>query len=440
MVRVKRVENDSKANFAGLCPGDRILSINGQAVKDFIDFHFFSAESSLKIEVRSKGESEPRILYLEREAGKPLGIGVDEGSVRRCRNKCIFCFVDQLPSGLRQSLYVKDEDYRYSFLRGNFITGTSLRNGDLDRIIGMGLGPLYISVHATDPEVRRRMLGWRSQAEVMPLLERLVRGGVGLHFQVVLCPGINDGPVLEKTILDLEGLGTRALSMAVVPVGLSRYRRDLARLEPVTPAKARAVLKLIHACQRDFLSRRGGRFVFAADEFYLLSGARIPSALAYEGYTQLENGVGLLRRSMDSLGKILRGRSKLPSRRDSRYVIVTGQLFASFVRKRLFPRIRARVAGKFTLTAVRNYLLGETVTVAGLLAGRDILKAMQRVQPADIYLLPASAINSDGLFIDDLHLDQLRAELAPAVIITAEDLADALALIAEREKSSSPGV
>ncbi len=232
MVRVIRIEPGSAAERAGLVPGDRIAGINGQVVEDYIDFHYLAADAFLELELARPPGAPARTVRLERTPGQPLGIEIDQGRIGRCRNRCVFCFVDQLPRGLRRPLYLKDEDYRQSFLSGNFITGTALRPRDLERIIAMGLGPLYLSVHATEPELRRRMLGLhrRGEAEVLPLLERLAAGGVGMHFQVVLCPGLNDGPALERTILELEALGGEALSLAVVPVGLTAHRAGLSRV------------------------------------------------------------------------------------------------------------------------------------------------------------------------------------------------------------------
>ncbi|HUU29776.1 MAG TPA: DUF512 domain-containing protein [archaeon] len=437
MIRVIRVEKGSLSDKLGLSAGDQIVRINGQAVEDFIDFRFLTADSLFKLELLTRGSSQRRVLTVERKAGQPLGGSVDEGPLLRCRNKCIFCFIDQLPSGLRQSLYIKDEDYRYSFLRGNYITGTSLREHDIGRIIRMGLGPLYISVHATDPKIRAAMLGCPGPAEVMHLLRRLAEGGISLHFQIVLCPGINDGSVLEKTVSDLAGLGPGAVSLAVVPVGLSAHREGLAELEAVTPKVAGSTLKLIHKLQKEYLRQRGGRFVFAADEFYLLARRQIPSARAYEGYPQLENGVGLIRHSLDSIEKALRPKRMSPSDPECRYRIVTGPLYAPIIRDRLLPRLRSRVSGNFEVTVVENSLLGDSITVAGLLAGRDILKALERDAPADIYFLPAFAVNDNGFFLDDLHLDDLRRKLAPAVVIAAEEVADILALVAENKLRSS---
>ncbi|MBN2288360.1 MAG: DUF512 domain-containing protein [Candidatus Glassbacteria bacterium] len=425
MVTVVEMEKSSPAGAAGLVVGDRITRVNGEAVEDFLDFHFAVAEEVLEIETSAAGKGGRRVCRVTREPGRPLGIRVEEGAVRCCSNKCIFCFVDQLPRGLRRSLYVKDGDYRYSFLQGNYITGTNLSERHIARIVRMGLSPLYFSVHSTDPEVRARLLGGCARAEVMPLLERLVGQGVELHFQVVLCPGINDGPVLEKTITGLEALGPGARSLAVVPVGLTRHRRGLYRLDPVSAEGAVKTLRLIHRCQRHFRSRRGSRFVFAADELYLLAGRKIPSHRAYEGFPQLENGVGLVRREMESVKRAARSRGLERAGLDGCYRVVTGTLFAP-VLAGLVSRYDGLVPGRLETVAVKNRLLGESVTVAGLLAGGDILEALKQGPTADAYLLPAAALNPDGVFLDDMPLEHLRSALEPAPVIVAPGLFRAL--------------
>jgi len=436
MLKIINVERNSPADRAGLRAGDRIVSINGQAIEDFIDFHFHSADSFLEIVVSCVDSGDLRTFTLERKPGRGLGLDVEQQRIKTCRNRCIFCFVDQLPRGLRRSLYVKDEDYRYSFLHGNFITGTDLSESDISRIIRMGLSPLYISLHATQPGIRRKIFGTSGREEIMPLLERLIAGGVGLHGQVVLCPGINDGPVLERTIEDFQRLGPGSLSLAVVPVGLSGHRQHLARIQPVTPAVADSTLRLIHRLQREFRRKRGGRFVFAADEFYLLAGRRIPSHKAYEGYPQIENGVGLVRSSIESLSRYLKRGGPLPSHPGRRCRIVTGPLYRKVLSATLLPRLEGLLPWSFEITVVNNSLLGESITVAGLLAGRDILQALENAEPADFYILPADALNEDGCFIDDLRLDQIGEVLKPGKVVLARDLAEALAQLAETEKQT----
>ena len=310
MVEVIDSAPGSAAYISGIRAGDMILRINGEEIEDFLDFHFNSADEILDIELKNSGSDKNRYLTIEREAYVSLGLSVSEGTLKRCANKCVFCFVDQLPKRLRKSLYVKDEDYRYSFLLGNYITGTSLKERHVKRIIGMGLSPLYISVHATDPDIRAGLLGCQpgDKSDIMPLLDCLTASGISVHLQAVVCPGINDGSVLERTARDLESLGENALSFAVVPVGLTSHRNGLAVLKPFDRKAARDTLKLVKRLQREFLQSRGSRFIYAADELYLKAGTTIPSAANYESYPQIENGVGMVRSELDSIKRVLRRR------------------------------------------------------------------------------------------------------------------------------------
>jgi len=435
MVKVVEVDESSAAAAAGIVAGDKILRIDGEVVEDFLDFHFAAAEEVLEVETSSSGATGRRICRIKREPGKALGIKVDQGAVRRCNNKCAFCFVDQLPRGLRRSLYIKDGDYRYSFLQGNYITGTNLGERHIARIVRMGLSPLYISVHATEPEVRARLLRGGDKMDIMPLVRRLVAGGIELHFQVVLCPGINDGPVLDKTIAQLEELGPGALSLAVVPVGLTAHRKGLPRVEAVSRQDAGSALQLIHRRQKLYRRRRGSRFVFAADELYLKAGRKLPSQAAYEGFPQLENGVGLVRREIGSVKRAVKSGRIRTMKSGRGYRLVTGTLFGP-VLSELAPGLERIVPGRFEITAVKNRLLGESITVAGLLAGKDILEALRQAPPAGAYLIPAAALNADGLFLDNLPLAVLKQALSPGAVIAASSLRRALRELAALEGES----
>ena len=439
MVTIVEVDESSAAAEAGIVVGEKILRVNGEVVKDFLDFHFAVAEEILEIETLASGDSGPRVYRIRREAGRALGLRVDEGPVRRCTNKCIFCFVDQLPSGLRRPLYVKDGDYRYSFLHGNYITGSNLSERHIARITRMRLSPLYISVHATDPVMRARLLGRCGELDVMPLVDRLVDQGIELHFQVVLCPGINDGPVLDKTIKQLEALGPGALSLVVVPVGLTAHREELARLKPVTREDAARALQLIHRRQNRFRRKRGSRFVFAADEFYLRAGWRIPPHAAYEDFPQLENGVGLIRREIDAAKRAVENRDIRQLEPGRYYKVVTGTLFQP-VLSELLSEFTGVVPGRFEVVAVKNRLLGESITVAGLLAGGDILEALKKTPPADVYLIPAASLNSDSFFLDDMPLAELKQALSPGEVIVASDLHQALSEMAALSKAADEDI
>ncbi len=425
MVRITAVEKDSPAELAGLAQGDKIERINGQRVEDFLDFLFLSSEAELECEL-----ADGRTLVVLREHAQGLGLDIDQGRIARCGCNCLFCFIGQLPPGLRKSLYVKDEDYRHSFLYGNYITGSNLRARDLDRICELGLSPLYISVHATNPELRHRMLGGCGRADILELLRELTGRGVEVHTQVVLCPGLNDGAELERTVTELEALGPGVLSLAVVPVGLTAHRQGLPDILPVGASHATAILRVLHRLQRRFRQGRGSRFVFAADEFYLLAGRRLPAAASYEGYHQIENGVGLVRDSLEELRRVLRRTCDGAVDSSARITMLTGKRFAAVFSQLFLPMIEKCCPANWCVEAVDNTLLGESVTVAGLLSGRDILRAAKASAAADYYFLPGSALNVDGVFLDDLSLEDIKRELAPAKVIAAESPADALRQLA----------
>jgi putative radical SAM enzyme (TIGR03279 family) len=426
MVRITAVEKDSPAARAGFAAGDELETINGRPVEDFLDFLFLSSEAELKLAARPAGGGKLRRRTIVRSSGESLGLEIDQGRIAHCGCNCTFCFVRQLPRGLRRSLYVKDEDYRHSFLYGNYITGSNLSAHDLERIGELGLSPLYISVHATDPQVRKRMLGGRGRADIIELLDELLELGIEVHTQVVLCPGINDGPVLERTVRELEALGEEILSLAVVPVGLTDHRARLPRLDAVSPEIADRTLRQIHALQREFRETRGGRFVFAADEFYLLSGRRLPGAASYEGYPQIENGVGLVRSAIRELDRVLPRVSAESWPQGLKINVLTGKSFAPVFRERLLPKIDKLLPAQWRVAAVENRLLGNRITVAGLICGRDFLAAARENPPADIYLLPDEARNNDGKYLDDWELDDIRRELAPARVISALSPAEAV--------------
>lgn len=421
MVVVTFVEKGSAAEKTGLAAGDRIFRINGEEIKDYIDFYYHSADAFLEIELEPVSSGRPERLNLERLPGRALGVGVAEDELHRCGNRCVFCFVDQLPAGLRPSLYVKDEDYRQSFLRGNFITGSNLSSRQVERIISLGLSPLYISVHATDPGVRAAMLGGCRRPDIRPLLRRLLEGGVRLHYQAVICPGWNDGEVLERTVDELASFGEGGLSLALVPVGMTAHREGLPALNAVSRRKAHEVLDLVNERQARFIQKRGSRFVFAADEFYLIAGQRFPADESYEDYPQIENGVGLVRNSLKGFDRALRSleRRVMP---DGVIGIVSGAHYSAILRRRIIPRLERRYGPRFILAEAANSLLGDSVTVAGLLPGKDILAAALKSGPADIWLIPGEALNEGGFFLDDMSLDDLKRSLEPARVIAEREI------------------
>lgn len=410
-VRVAKVRRGGLAAEAGLVSGDLLVAINGTPLRDLIDFHLLAGEERLQIDLR-RGDAENTVT-LERRWGKALGLELAPpapGEISTCSNKCIFCFIHQLPRGMRRSLYVKDDDYRLSFLHGNYITLTDLEEPEIERILAQRLSPLYISVHATDPDLRRLLLGdpRTLRGDLLDRMARLARAGIRMHAQIVVCPGINDGPHLERTVRDLARLHPGVATVAVVPVGLTRFRDRLPALRTLTPDEARALLLAIHGWQAASLRERGTRLVFAADELYLLAGAPIPPARAYEGYPVLEDGIGLVRRFEEGFRRILR---RLPRRVEPRAVsVVTGELFAPVLAGLLGE---ARVQGlTLQLCPVPNAFFGGSISVAGLLTGQDIVQALAGRRLGDLLLVPGAALKEgEGVFLDDMTPADLEAHL-----------------------------
>jgi putative radical SAM enzyme (TIGR03279 family) len=435
-VVVAAVRPRTPAARAGLRPGDRILAINDAPLRDVIDFHFHAGDERLELRLLRQGRARTARMVrrgtglgLELEAPRPAEIST-------CANKCVFCFIHQLPRGMRKSLYVKDDDFRLSFLHGNYVTLTDLEEAELARIEAQRLSPLYVSVHATDPELRHALLGGpRVRRELLPVMERLAKAGIAMHAQIVLCPGWNDGVHLERTVRELAALHPAVPTVAVVPVGLTRHRERLPALRAVTAAEAGALVRTIEGWQRGFRDRLGTRFVWAADELYLLAGAPLPPAPAYEGFPVAEDGIGLVRRFEDAWARGLGRRSRGPAR--PRHVtVVTGEMFA--------PRMRALLARlavpglTVSPVAVANELFGRGIGVAGLLAGRDIQIQLEQRRAAghelgDEVLVPAVALRDGaGVFLDDLTPSDLAASLGIPVTAVEPDAPAFLAALIGR--------
>src|SRR5690242_1447758 len=328
-VVVAAVRPRTPAAAAGLCPGDRVLAINGHGLRDAIDFQFHGGDERLALTVEREGAR--HALRVTRRPGAELGVELEApraAEIATCANKCVFCFIHQLPKGMRKSLYVKDDDFRLSFLHGNYITLTDLDEAELARIESQRLSPLYVSVHATDPDLRHALLGQpRVRRELLPVMERLAKAGIAMHAQIVLCPGWNDGAHLERTVHELARLHPAVPTTAVVPVGLTRHRERLPDLRTVTREEARTLVHAIESWQRELQPVLGTRFVWAADELYLGADLPLPPAGAYEGFAVAEDGIGLVRRFEDAWARALRRRLAPPSR-PRRVTVVTGELFA----------------------------------------------------------------------------------------------------------------
>jgi putative radical SAM enzyme (TIGR03279 family) len=413
-VVVASVRPATPAARAGLRPGDRILAINDAPLRDAIDFHFQAGEERLRLSLDRNGQG---VTALLERRGTDLGLELEPprpGEIATCANKCVFCFIHQLPRGMRKSLYVKDDDFRLSFLHGNYITLTDLEESELRRIEEQRLSPLYVSVHATDPELRHRLLGQpRVKGDLLPRMERLARAGITMHAQIVLVPDWNDGEHLARSVHDLARLHPQVATTAVVPVGLTRHRARLPQLRAVTAEEARHLAGAIEAWQERLLRRLGSRFVFAADELYLRGGVRIPAAPAYEGFPVMEDGVGLVRRFSDGFARA-RGRLPADLPRARVVTVVTGEMFAPRLAE-LLGRVRVRGLS-VRLVPVANEWFGRDIQVAGLLTGGDIQARLAGQPLGDEVLIPSVTIkDGDGVFLDDLTPADLADSLGVPV-------------------------
>jgi putative radical SAM enzyme (TIGR03279 family) len=419
MIRVTAVHPESIAAELGLLEGTELLSVNGRPLDDFLDWEFLTAEEEFLLHVRQP-DGEEIEFDIERSFGEPLGVSLDPPRIRRCANRCDFCFVDGLPQGLRDVLYIRDDDYRLSFRYGNFATLTNLKPHDVQRIIEYRLSPLYVSVHATDPVIRRYLLRNPTAPAIVPQLRQFAEHGIEFHTQIVMSPGVNDGSVLQQTLRELYEFGAAILGCSVVPVGLTEFSKHHLVREP-TAAECRAAIALVEERAGRARAERGKSWALGADELYLRAGLELPPSEIYDGFDQVENGVGAVRwleQRVESAGDRVLGWS------GRRIGVITGTAMAQLM-PLVLPRLAARSGSVFELLPVVNSLFGPSVTTAGLLPGTAIQQALRGRSDLDLALLPGESINEEGLFIDGMALDLLRASV-PMEVRSSKDFVDAL--------------
>jgi putative radical SAM enzyme (TIGR03279 family) len=420
VIRIAEIEAGSIAEELNLEIGTRVVRINGEHVRDGIDLTFLLADTEIELETVSPA-GETVIYEVEREPGNVIGIIPAPDQIRECANKCVFCFIDGNPEGARQTLWLRDDDFRLSFTYGSYVTLTNLGPKGLQRLIDQGISPLYVSVHATEAEVRERLLVNQRAGLIMDQLRDLIEGGLEVHTQVVLCPGWNDGEHLDRTIADLWGLGPSVRSLSVVPVGLTRYNLN----RPVRllwASEAVAAIGQVDEARRLGDQGRGFGWCYAADEMYLIAGLPLPEAPYYDDGALYENGVGAIRRFVDGFE---RGLSEVPRFEGRRIRLVTGGSMAPFLGERA-SALAAATAASVEVVHAENRYFGDTVTIAGLLGGRDIIDALQNTQSGDLVVLPAEALNADDIFIDDVPMNELQKALAPALVCTGHEVTEAL--------------
>jgi len=412
--QVARVRSGSLADAAGIRTGDKLFSINGHALRDVIDVRFYGAEEELQILVE-RDTGHLQTLRIDRHYGEDLGIEFSSPTfdgIRRCRNHCDFCFINQMPPGLRPTLYVKDDDYRYSFLFGNFVTLTNLHESDWERLAEQRLSPLYISVHATDPKLRASILGVPAVPDVLDQIQRLAALGIVVHTQIVVVPGLNDGSCLEETVSDLAALYPTVSSIALVPVGITRYHS--CGLRTLTGTEAKQIVARIEPLHQSCRQQFGVGLVYCSDEFYLMAGLPLPPAAAYDGFPQLANGVGLTHELLDDWDQVLRQGGQI-TWQHGKATLVCGTLIAPTMKK-LVSELASRTGATVKVVAVPNDFFGATVTVSGLLVAEDILMALRGRDLGDLVVLPRAMFDAKGeVTLDGHQLSNIQEQLGVRV-------------------------
>ena len=427
---VSLVQPDSIGEEMGIEPGDKLLEINGSEIKDVFDYYYYVEDENIILLVE-KPDGEQWELEIEKDEEESLGLEFEQSLMdeyRSCRNKCMFCFIDQMPKGMRETLYFKDDDSRLSFLQGNYITLTNMSDEDVKRIAKYHLEPINISFHTTNPELRCKMLHNRFAGEALKKVDILYQGGIEMNGQIVLCKGVNDKEELERSIRDLTGYLPFLRSVSVVPVGLTKYREGLYPLEPFTREDAREVLDTIHYWQDKVYEEYGIHFIHAGDEWYILAEEEMPKEERYDGYLQLENGVGMLRLLMDEFEESLQ-KAKGDTRKRE-IALATGRLAYPYLKQMIektgkkFPNIQVH------LYSVRNDFFGELITVSGLITGQDIIAQLKGKELGSALLLPCNMLRiGEEVFLDDFTVQDVEKALqVPADIVksSGQDLLDAI--------------
>ncbi len=429
MVTVKAVEKSSYAERAGIRSGDVLVSVNGNEICDVLDYRYYVTEKKLTL-VLDREDDEIVAKITKNDEYDDIGLEFETYLMDKqhsCRNKCIFCFIDQNPHGMRETIYFKDDDSRMSFFFGNYVTLTNLDDKEVDRLIKMRISPINISVHTTNPELRNKMLGNRFAGDSLKYIKRFHDGGINMNFQIVLCRGINDGEELERSLRELSAYAPYTQSIAVVPTGLTAHREGLYPLEPFTAEQAAEVIALIDRIANENIKKYGSRLCYASDEWYLESGAEIPDEDYYEGYPQIENGVGMIR-SMDAeidceIAALCDDGVTLSEPR--KISVVTGEAAFDFIKKSV-----EKITDKWynlicNVYCAKNHFFGGEVTVAGLLTGSDLVRALEGKELGDTLYIPSVMLRREGdRFLDDMTLSELEEKLGVTILQTSSDGAD----------------
>ena len=422
--KIKEITPGSPADLAGIKSGDIITKINNVELVDIFDYHYYSDDANITVELLHEDGTTTSVL-VQKEDGEDLGVIFCNGLMddyKSCSNKCAFCFIDQMPPGMRETLYFKDDDTRLSFLQGNYVTLTNMKMADLDRIIAYKLGPINISVHATNPELRVKLLHNRFAGDILEKIEKLYHAEIPMNAQVVSCPGLNDGPELDRTISDLLQFAPVMGSMSVVPVGVTKFREGLFPLRTYTAEEAGRVIDQIEHWQNVAMERVGNHFVQASDEWYILAGRPLPEADRYDGFIQLENGVGMLRLLKEEVLDALEDIKKPLFMKKRHVTIATGKLAAPFMKQ-----LADLVTEKFNkvtvdVVCIRNDFFGEEITVSGLITGQDLIAQLKDRNLGDNLLLSCTMLRAqEEVFLDDITLSELESALQVKARIVQSD-------------------
>lgn len=426
----------SIADELGVDPGDILLTINDTPVKDVIDYKYLISDEYLEVVIQ-KEDGEIWELEIEKEISEDLGIIFTNPLIdkaKSCQNKCMFCFIDQLPPNMRDTLYFKDDDSRLSFLQGNFITLTNMSQDDIDRIIQYRLSPINVSVHTTNPELRIKMLKNKKAGKIYEILKSFHKANLEMNCQIVLVPGVNDGDELRKTIEDLSKLYPSINSVAVVPVGVTKYREGLAKLETYDEEKAKVLIADINKMQDEYMNKLDTRYIFASDEFYLVSKEDLPTYDEYEGFPQYENGVGLLRSFASEIEEAL---DKIHKKRvhSKNIIFATGKLAGEFMNE-IARKIEDKFIGlNIIVVPIKNNFFGETITVSGLVTGGDLVEQIKDMEESDLVIIPRSMMKVDEeIFLDNITLEEAIEKMNKRIIYSKVDGSDLIRLIDKEVK------
>jgi len=410
---ISKVIDNSIAEELELEVGDSIVSINGKKVIDIIDYLFLMSDEYLEIEVEKK-DGEIWILEIEKDYDEDFGVEFSNpilDHAKSCSNKCMFCFIDQLPQNMRKTLYFKDDDSRLSFLQGNFVTLTNVKERELDRIIEYNISPINVSIHTTNSELRKKMLSNRFAGNILDRLLKLTSNRIEVNGQIVLCPNVNDGNNLDETLNDLLNMKYPINSLAIVPVGKTKYREGLYELDSFDKESSKKVIEQIEKWQKIFMKKFGSRFVFLSDEFYVLANKEVPKYEEYEGFTLIENGVGLIRKFNDEVEEFIKLNSNVKIKNKKQITLSTGKSAYKFLKK-LAKNISNKYNININVYKIENDFFGRSITVAGLLTGIDLYNQLKNQELGDIMILPDVMFKKDeDIFLDDMTREELSKKL-----------------------------